>query len=500
MGVIAKQSFYNVLSVILAFGIGALNTVVFYPRFMGEALYGIILILLAESNILQPIFSYGVQHAVIKNFSALKTPKEQDKLLLFSLFIPLLIILPSGALFFGYYNEIAAYLSTKNPAIASFIYLIFVIAVSTAYFEIFYSWSRVQKKTIVGNFLKEVYQRVLTTFLLLGYFLNWFDFNGFVWGLIIGYYLRLLVIMIYSLWLYRPKIYFEFPSNSRELLTYSSLIFLSAFGASVIIDIDASMLGKLVEDRYVAYYKVAIFVAAIIDAPGRALFQIVSPLVAEALNKDNKEELNSLLKKSATNLLLVSGLFFVLINANIEDLYAFIYYLNGKEGFVIAAPVVLYISLTKLFTASMGCLNNIITNSVYYYVVPFFSIGSAIAVVFLNIYFIDLYGFIGAAFATMLVISLFNLLKIIFIARVFKIIPYGKETLYLLGVIVGTYAVFYMISLPFTSFVNLVIKCVMILVVYLFICYQLRISVTVNSILFNSYKKLRSASRKADPN
>ena len=87
MGVVAKQSFYNILSVVLAFGIGAINTVVFYPRFMGEELYGIILILLAESNIFQPIFSFGLQHAVIKYFSAASSKKEQDKLLLFSLLI-----------------------------------------------------------------------------------------------------------------------------------------------------------------------------------------------------------------------------------------------------------------------------------------------------------------------------------------------------------------------------------------------------------------------------
>ncbi|MDB2672853.1 oligosaccharide flippase family protein, partial [Flavobacteriaceae bacterium] len=320
MGVVAKQSFYNILSVILAFGIGAINTVVFYPRFMGEELYGIILILLAESNILQPIFSFGLQHAVIKYFSAASSKKEQDKLLLFSLLIPLLIILPSGLVFFGNYDQIAAYLSTQNPEVASFTYLIFVIAISTAYFEIFYSWSRVQKKTIVGNFLKEVYQRVMITTLLLAYVLQWLDFNGFIIALIVGYYLRLAIIMVYSLWLYRPHIHFEWPENSKQLWTYILLIFLSAFGASVIIDIDAGMLGKMVDEKYVAYYKVAIFIAAIIEAPGRALLQIVSPLVAEALNQKNDKELASLLKKSGTNLLLVSGLFFVLINANIDDL------------------------------------------------------------------------------------------------------------------------------------------------------------------------------------
>ncbi len=77
-------------------------------------------------------------------------------------------------------------------------------------------------------------------------------------------------------------------------MTYSLLIFLSAFGASIIIDIDASMLGKLVEDRYVAYYKVAIFIAAIIDAPVRAMLQIITPLVSEAINTKQQGELKSL--------------------------------------------------------------------------------------------------------------------------------------------------------------------------------------------------------------
>ena len=150
-----------------------------------------------------------------------------------------------------------------------------------------------------GNFLKEVYQRLLITVLLIAYFLQWLDFSGFINALLVGYYLRLAIIMGYSLWLYRPQLYFEWPENTHQLLTYSSLIFLSAFGASVIIDIDASMLGKLVEDKYVAYYRVAIFIAAIIEAPRRALTQIISPLVAEALNKNKTEELNGLLKKAA---------------------------------------------------------------------------------------------------------------------------------------------------------------------------------------------------------
>ena len=198
-------------------------------------------------------------------------------------------------------------MSTENPSIKKYIYIIISIAISNAYFEIFYSWCKVQKKTVFGNFLKEFYQRCLITILLFLYFFKLIDFKYFTYFLIFGYYLRLIFIILYSLSIYSPNFKISFPANLKEILYYSLLIFLSGFGASIIIDVDAAMLGKLVQDEIVAYYKVAIFIAAIIDSPSRALFQILNPMVAETINKNNIPKLEKLYKKSSSNLLLISG-------------------------------------------------------------------------------------------------------------------------------------------------------------------------------------------------
>ena len=121
------------------------------------------------------------------------------------------------------------------------------------------------------------------------------------------------------------------------------------------------MLGKLVQDELVAYYKVAIFIAAIIDAPSRALFQILNPMVAETLNKGNIPELERLYKK-LIKFIVRSGFISVLICSNIEDIYEIIYSLNFDNGFRLAVPVVFYISISKLSSALVGCVNSIITN------------------------------------------------------------------------------------------------------------------------------------------
>ena len=155
----------------------------------------------------------------------------------------------------------------KTCLVNKFPFLIISIAISTAYFEIFFSWLRVQLKSVFGNFLKEVYPRLLTFFLLILYAFKLIDLDIFIISLICGYYLRLIIIMIYSFSIYLPSFNGFIPSSWRTMLRYSSLIFLSGAAASFILDIDKSMIFSLTSDANVAYYAVAIYVAAIIEAP-----------------------------------------------------------------------------------------------------------------------------------------------------------------------------------------------------------------------------------------
>ncbi len=483
MSLIVKQSFSNIIIILFAFTLGALNTLFFYPSIIGAEFYGIILILLAQSNIIQPIFSFGLQHSVIKFFSSVDSKKEKDEILILSLIFPLFIIIPFSILFLLNYNYVGNYLSTVNSLIKNYIYIIVSIAISTAYFEIFYSWCKVQKRTVFGNFLKEFYQRLLITILLFFYYFHLIDFNDYTYLLIFGYYLRLVIIILYSLSIYCPDFKITFPSNIKEILYYSLLIFLSGFGASIIIDVDAAMLGKLVQDEFVAYYKVAIFIAAIIDAPSRALFQILNPMVAETINKNNISELEKLYKKSSSNLLLISGFISVLICSNIEDIYQIIYSINLDAGFSLAIPVVLYISISKLSSALVGCVNSIITNSKYFYAVPLFSISSAMGVIFLNIYFINKIGFIGAALSTMIIIILINALKLIFVMLKFKIQPFSKKTILILFLIVTTGFLFYNLNISTNFLTNMIFKCILTLITYLSISYLLNLSDELNSFL-----------------
>ena len=425
MGIIAKQSVYNVLSIALAFVIGAANMLFLYPKYPGKEFQGLIVALLANSNLIQPFISFGVQHTLIKYFSDSESEEEQDRLLWFAILFPLLILALIFPLYSSYNNQILDFLSNSNKTILRFPVLILSIAIATAYFEIFFSWLRVHLQSVFGTFLKEVYPRLLTLVLLLLYVFGTLDLDNFIVYLIVGYYLRLIVIGMYCFKVHTPSFQFKLPRGWQKMLRYSTLIFMSGAAASFILDIDKSMIFSLSTNENVAFYAVALYIAAVIEAPGRAMFQITSPLVARALNDNNEERLLILLKKSSLNLMIVCGIVFLLINLNLNDFYLII----DQEGYASAASVVIIVSIGKFFSMSMGCLNNIISNSKYYSYVFWFSISSAILAVALNYIFIQSHGIIGAAFATLIVIVFINLCKIVLVAVLFKIHPYSKKSL-----------------------------------------------------------------------
>ena len=476
MGIVVRQSFLNLISIGFAFLIGAINTLYLYPTFLGSKFQGLVIALLAISNLIQPFISFGTQHAVIRFYSRYKKKNEKDSLLTISLLFPIIILILLIPIFITFYDEIRQYLFQNDQSLSRYAYVIIFIAISTSFFEVFYSWLRVKLKSVFGNFLKELYPRLLISILLISYSIGILNFESFVLYLIYGYYLRLLVIIIYSFYINKPKLNFNFRKDFNEIFKYCLLIFLSGAASSIILDIDKSMLSSILTVENVAYYSVAVFIAAVIEIPGRAMFQILSPVVADVINKNHTNKLEDLLKKSSTNLVLVASLFFLLINLNINDFYNML----NQEGYSIGIPIVIIVSLGKLYSMSIGCINNIISNSKYYYYTFWFSLFSSILAVVLNIYLITIYGIIGAAYATLIVLIIMNSLKIYLIKLKFKIHPYSKDTIKIIMLSAFTYFIFSNLELGFQSHINILIKSSLILIIYTLSAYIFKLSNDVN--------------------
>ena len=483
MGIVFKQTSWNIVTITVAILIGGINTLYFYPEFLREQYYGLVVFLLATSNLLQPLMSFGAQHTIIKFFSSFKNIKEKDEFLSSIIFLPLFFILPVCFLVVQFHDLIAEFLSVKNPIIKSYVWVIFLVSFATSYFEVFYAWSRVQFKSIFGNILKEIYPRIAVFILLFLVSIDILTKENFVWWLTGLYYIRLIIMIIYSLFLYTPKFSVKIPNNFKEILSYSIYILLAGSAASFLIDIDKYMIPQKQAISQTAYYAVAVFIATVVEIPGRAMFQIINPLVAKALNEENFIELKNLYSQSSENLLIVCGLFFLLINLNIDSFYML---LNNQE-YSNASLVVLIISSAKLIQMSFGCGPAILATSKFYKITLPFSIAMAVSVYFLNDYLIDLYGINGAAISTFIVLLIFTVLKIIYIRYKVKLQPFNFNSIKIFTSILLIYFFNSYINLEFSPLIEIIIRSIIILITYLLIIYFFGVSKKMKDLLNTNF-------------
>jgi len=483
MGIVFKQTSWNIVTITVAILIGGINTLYFYPEFLREQYYGLVVFLLATSNLLQPLMSFGAQHTIIKFFSSFKNVKEKDEFLSSIIFLPLFFILPVCFLVVQFHDLIAEFLSVKNPIIKSYVWVIFLVSFATSYFEVFYAWSRVQFKSIFGNILKEIYPRIAVFILLFLVSIDILTKENFVWWLTGLYYIRLIIMIIYSLFLYTPKFSVKIPHNIKEILSYSIYILLAGSAASFLIDIDKYMIPQKQAISQTAYYAVAVFIATVVEIPGRAMFQIINPLVAKALNEENFIELKNLYSQSSENLLIVCGLFFLLINLNIDSFYML---LNNQE-YSNASLVVLIISSAKLIQMSFGCGPAILATSKFYKITLPFSIAMAVSVYFLNDYLIDLYGINGAAISTFIVLLIFTVLKIIYIRYKVKLQPFNFNSIKIFTSILLIYFFNSYINLELSPLIEIIIRSVIILMTYVIIIYFFGVSKKMKDLLNTNF-------------
>jgi O-antigen/teichoic acid export membrane protein len=427
--------------------------------------------------------SFGAQHTIIKFFSSFKNIKEKDEFLSSIIFLPLFFILPICFLVVQFHDLIAEFLSVKNPIIKSYVWVIFLVSFATSYFEVFYAWSRVHFKSIFGNILKEIYPRIAVFILLFLVSIDILTKENFVWWLTGLYYIRLIIMIIYSLFLYTPKFSVKIPNNYKEILSYSIYILLAGSAASFLIDIDKYMIPQKQAISQTAYYAVAVFIATVVEIPGRAMFQIINPLVAKALNEENFVELKNLYKQSSENLLIVCGLFFLLINLNIDSFYMF---LNNQE-YSDASLVVLIISSAKLIQMSFGCGPAILATSKFYKITLPFSIAMAVSVYFLNDYLIDLYGINGAAISTFIVLLIFTVLKIIYIRYKVKLQPFNFNSIKIFTSILLIYFFNSYINLELSPLIEIIIRSIIILITYVLVIYFFGVSKKMKDLLNTNF-------------
>lgn len=468
----------------IGFGIGAVNTLFLFTYFLEQEYYGLVSFLLSAANLIWPFLVFGVHSTLIKFFTSYKTRGGQDRLLNLILIIPAVASLILGLIGLIFYDYLLDYFKGENNLVQPYVWLIFLIALATSYFEVFFSWSKIYYKSTFGNMMKEVFHRICISLLLFAVYLKWINVESFIYAISGVFVLRTILMAMYAFSLHRPKFSLKFPKNLSPVLKYSSLILLAASVATVLLDLDKVMIEYYLPIENVAIYGIAVYIATVISVPQKAMHQITNPLTAEMLNNRDKAGLKGLYEKSSLNLLIVSGLIFIWIITNVNALYELI-----PDEYEIGILVVLLISLAKLYDNFLGNNNSILFNSDYYRIVLGVGVFLVIVAFSLNLLLIPEYGIEGAAVASFIAFSVYNSSKIFIVFNKFKIHPFTVNT-WIMFLIIAIFSTgLYYLNLPLNPLLSILIKGSVTGIVYILLIYSLRFSSDINRMIDRFLKR-----------
>lgn len=471
MGIVLNQSIKNVIVTCLGFGIGAINTLFLFTNFLEKEYYGLVSYLLSASNLIWPLMAFGVHNTVVKFYSSYTDQKQQNRFLSMMLLLPMCIALIVGTVGAIMYTYILEFFSKENVIIQPYIWTIFVLAITLSYFEIFFAWAKVKLKSVFGNIMKELFLRICTMILLFLVYFKILTVHQFVYAIVCVYCIRLLIMMGYAWRLHDFKFNIKVPDNYISILKYSSLILVAGSVATLLIDLDKTMIERFLPIENVAKYGICAYIASVIIIPSRAMHQITYPLTAKLINAKEFHELRILYKKSSLTLFAMSGLLFVLILCNVQELFELI-----PDTYELFIWVIILIGSAKLFDNLMGTNNAILYSSDYYRIVLLIGVGMAIIAFVFNWICIPIFGITGAAIATFIAVFCYNLSKLWIVKIKFKIHPFSKGTLLIFLLIIFFSVGFYFWNFGFHPFLNIIFKSILIGIGYLGLLLSLKIS------------------------
>ncbi|MDO4880248.1 MAG: oligosaccharide flippase family protein [Capnocytophaga sp.] len=489
MGIVYKQSSKNIIFTYIGFIIGAINTIFLYTYFLSEKEYGLISYILSTSNILMPLMAFGVHQTFIKYYSSYNNDKEKQNFITLMLFLPIVMILLSTIITNIFYKEIFYFISKKNPEVGDYIYYILILSIIIAYFEVFCAWAKVHLRTTEGVFLREVFPRIFVFILLFGIYFQWYNFDFFIIGLLFCYFIRTIIMLYISFKIELPKLSFRRLQNRNSILKYSIFIILSGSISSLFIDIDKFMLNQYVSLNEIAVYTVSVFIATFIVVPQRSIYQIISPIVAKNINSGNKKELKSIYKDSTETIFLISGIIFVLILSNKDQIYALLSSKSYENGNL----VLFFMCLIKLLDTMNTTGNAILFNSNSYKYILYSGIFLLLSIIGLNMIFIPKWGINGAVISSFISFMLYNIIKIYYVYKESQLIPFSKEFLRNVLFIMGLFFSFYYVSFPFIAIINILLKSVIIGIVSILLILKYNLSNIFSNIVRSKVENLKNS-------
>lgn len=498
MGIVAKQSVWNTITLFTGVFLGAINTMFLFPMILEPEQYGLTRIIVTIGILASQFAMMGMPSILVKFLH--KFRKEEGRsygLLPFVLYFCIIgVLVVVVCMYFGKSIILMPYEGSAE-SIGEKFYLLFPLVFFITITGVLSNYLKAVFHSVFQLIVSEIIMRVSQTLLLIMYAFGWFDFDLFMLLFVLLYGIDAVLLLFYLVKIGEFDMALDktvlTKENKKSFFKYGVANFFSGIGFRLSNMIDVLMISAMVITvgvdsdmglKAVAIYSLAAYISSVIEMPARAIGNIAFSIIGKAWADDNLKEIISLYKKSAINQLVVGGLVFVGVWVNIDNIILLLNEIS-KDSYDYSQIkyVVFFLGLAKLFHVSSGINGAIIMTSKYYLFGTYVTVALIFITFFTNWIFIPPYGIVGAAVATTISILLFNIISFLFLWMKFKFQPFTIKTLLTISIGIAVYFLVTLLPQMGSPMVDLLLQSIIVLVVYLPLIIGLKISSDINTLV-----------------
>ncbi|MEZ4897444.1 MAG: polysaccharide biosynthesis C-terminal domain-containing protein [Saprospiraceae bacterium] len=476
MGVIQRQGAKQSIISLIAAGIGGISTIFIYP--LDFEIYGVISFVQATAFLFTPFILLGAQNLTIRYFPHFRGEVSRHGFFtLLSLFAAIGIVLFLAMVYF-FYPWYETFMHDKKDAIfiqalPFFIPTAIFFSLGSFITQYTSNFHRIAVPGMINNLHKLFYPAIV-----LLYYLKYIDVYGAGLLVALNYFLTLALLVIYLGRLGELKFSVDFSFLDRPLFRDMRIYaFYGIFGSLsglLMARIDTFMIGNLIRDDSLnGISSNANYLAFVIQIPAAALGAIAGPIVAQAMKADKMDEVDSIYKKSSINLFAIGLLAFLLIWTSIDDVFRI---MPNSDQAALGKYVVLFVGISRLVDMLTSLNTQIISYSKYFRFNFYTIFLLAILNIVFNLIFIPKFQIVGAALSTFLSITIYNLIKLIYIRIRFHMQPFTRELLKVALIGMVTFALGYFFPDTGIPILNIILRCSIIGLTYAFLLLQWKVS------------------------
>lgn len=492
MGIIIRQSVRSTVYSYLGVALGFVTTIWLYPNILQAEQYGLTRVIIALAAVCSQFAKLGMDNTIIRYFPYFKDENANHRGFLFiALAVPLIGFLLIAVVLLAGQGFIIGYFEERSPLLINHYLLLLPMIFFSLFFNVLTNFIKALYNIVVATFLNEVLVRILVVISLLLYFVGWITFQQFMILFVLNYGVILVILTIYLIRNHgvtlQPDFDFLTPELAKSILQYGSFAFMGGVASIAVANIDIIMLSALAGLEDTGIYAIAFYVGSAITIARKSIYNISSPIIADAFKENKLTLIEDIYKRSSLNQLIAGGLLFCGIIANLDNLMQML-----PPEYAGGSVVIVLISAAYLFDMTTGLNGAIILNSDHYRFDLYSTLFLIVLTAGLNYLLIPDYGILGAAIGTATAIFFYNLLKVIFVAIVFDMQPF-KASMSIILIIGG--AIIWansQIGLIANVYIDLLIRSALITLLYIGPIYLLKISTDFNGMIAGAWNKYKT--------